>query len=126
MLNRCTNPKEAAFANYGARGITVCDEWHDFATFYRDMGPRPTPKHMLERTDNDRGYELANCRWATRLEQNSNQRSNLHVTHNGITRTAAAWDRCLGFSDGTVRYRLHAGWSPEEAISTPIRGKRNG
>lgn len=82
---RCTNPHNAAFADYGGRGIKMCAEWlNDFGTFYRDMGPRP-PKTSLDRIDNGAGYQPGNCRWATRSEQAANKRNNVLVTHEGRT-----------------------------------------
>lgn len=61
--------------NYIDRGIGVCDEWkNSFESFYKDMGNRPSEKHSIDRIDNDKGYFKENCRWATKSEQNSNQR----------------------------------------------------
>lgn len=74
MLTRCTNPNHMCFANYGGRGITVCERWRTFANFYADMGPRPSVGHSIDRIDSDGNYEPGNCRWATRLEQNRNKR----------------------------------------------------
>jgi hypothetical protein len=75
MKQRCLNPKNAAYKNYGARGITVCERWRgSFELFLADMGARPSPQHTIERLNNDRGYEPGNCCWATRSEQNRNQR----------------------------------------------------
>ena len=73
MIQRCTNPNDTAFKNYGGRGITVYDSWKVFTNFYADMGDRPEGL-TLERTNNDKGYFPGNCKWATRAEQRQNQR----------------------------------------------------
>jgi hypothetical protein len=75
MRARCLDPKVKAFKNYGGRGITICQQWLDrFENFLADMGERPEGL-SLDRIDNAGNYEPGNCRWATRTEQNVNQRS---------------------------------------------------
>lgn len=74
MWTRCTNPNRVQWRDYGGRGITVCDRWHDFTAFLDDMGPRPTSAHTLDRINNDGNYEPGNVRWATRKEQGRNAR----------------------------------------------------
>lgn len=71
MLNRCNNKNYHEYRYYGGRGITVCKRWLDFESFFKDMGDRPQGL-TLERKDNNKGYYLGNCKWATRIEQNRN------------------------------------------------------
>ena len=72
MIQRCTNPKNTRYRFYGARGITVCERWKDFANFLADMGERPAGSYSIDRIDPCGNYEPTNCRWATQLEQMQN------------------------------------------------------
>lgn len=75
MRNRCYKKTHHKYDLYGKRGVRVCREWkNDFLAFYNYIGPKPTPKHSLDRKDNDKGYRPGNVRWATILQQRHNQR----------------------------------------------------
>lgn len=120
MLNRCRNANGEDFHHYGGRGITVCDRWTDFANFMADMGPKPTPKHSIERSDVDGHYEPGNCRWATQHEQVRNLRKNIRIPGNPELLLDSA--RAKGMNQGTLYSRVgKLGWSREEAASTPVK-----
>jgi len=119
MRRRCYNPKTKDFVNYGARGIKVCTEWLlSFAAFLRDMGELPDGK-TIDRINNDGDYCLANCRWATRAQQNWTRRPTKLLTFRGQTKPMTVWNRELGFGGGTIRRRLLNGMSISEALTLP-------
>lgn len=123
MIRRCHDSKNAAFANYGARGIFVCDRWRrSFTAFVKDMGQRPEGC-SLDRIDNNRGYELSNCRWASRREQNKNTRKNRYFTAFGKAQHLSAWAKEYNIELTTVRHRIDKlGYSMEQALTIPKRG----
>jgi hypothetical protein len=131
MRYRCLKPGHPAWKNYGGRGITVCDEWATtdggFESFFAHIGPKPESGLTLERTDNDKGYEPGNVRWATRSRQARNTRKTSHVTALGKTQCLTAWSEETGFSVQIIKHRLNAGWSPDHAVSeSPNPSRRKG
>ena len=123
--DRCLNPNNPAFHNYGARGISMDPAWAgSFLAFLRAVGEPPTPAHTLERLDNSRGYEPGNVQWATRREQANNQRKNRLVTAGGRTMTLAAWAREIGMAPSALHYRMTQGWTDSQIVLTPPHGKR--
>jgi hypothetical protein len=128
MRRRCRNPRANGFKSYGGRGITVCERWAtSFEAFFADMGPRPDGT-SLDRVDNDRGYHCgkcsdceargvpANCRWATKAEQQQNMRTNVLLTINGETRCFAEWCRAYGIPPNTLKYRIRSGWPIDRCL----------
>ena len=116
IRKRCENPNAHNYAHYGGRGIQVVERWQVFANFFEDMGPRPSPKHSIERIDNDGHYEPANCRWATRREQANNRRSNRTLVVQGRKMTVQQWADERGIGRTTVLARLDRGESPARAL----------
>lgn len=126
MIQRCHNPSNKDYKNYGARGIEVCKAWRDsFEAFYMQMGPKPTPDHTIERIDYEGDYEPSNCTWIPRAEQPLNTRSNVRLTIDGETKLVTEWardERCP-VDHFAIYKRLKRGWSAEDAVLTPS-GKR--
>lgn len=116
MLARCTNSNDSSYKDYGGRGIIVCKEWYKFENFYSDMGERPEGL-SLERIDNNGNYEPNNCRWATRIEQQNNRRSNLILTLNGESHNITEWANKLKVNENSLRSRLSYGWTIEETLT---------
>lgn len=121
---RCTDPENAAWADYGGRGITMCDRWlNSVQAFVEDMGRKPSPRHEIDRIDNNGGYDPDNCRWATRKTNCRNRRSNHCVTLNDERLTLAEWSERTGLLPETIAERLDRGWTPERTLTTPARPK---
>lgn len=117
MKARCLIESATGYKDYGGRGIRICERWVDsFAVFLADMGPKTSPKHSIERIDNNKGYEPGNCRWATRKEQNRNTRNNRMLTHEGVTMCLVDWANKTGINRTTIASRLKSGWSVKDAL----------
>jgi hypothetical protein len=123
MKSRCDNPKTEWYENYGGRGIKYCDRWKDFEMFYLDMGGRPSKDHTLERKENDGDYEPSNCKWATRIEQARNFRSNVLLEFNGEKKCISEWGEIYGMKHDTISGRLQRGYSVEDALTKPLKRK---
>jgi hypothetical protein len=118
---RCENPNDEHYPDYGGRGIRVCERWASFEAFLEDMGTRPGCGYTIDRRDVNGDYEPGNCRWATVAEQNRNKRTTKLVTFDGRTMCVAEWARESGVSRNLILYRLAAGWPVERALREPSR-----
>lgn len=116
MKDRCCNPQNAYYKDYGGRGIYVAPPWLDFNVFYKDMGDRP-PQRSLGRIDNDGPYCKENCRWETSKEQANNTRMTVRLTYKGETKTLHEWAEELDIHPGTIQSRLVRGRTMDEVFS---------
>lgn len=117
MVSRCTREKDKSYKHYGGRGIALCDDWHVFSNFLRDMGEAPDD-HTLERVDNDGNYETSNCKWVTSYHQSRNRRNNRIIEHNGQKKCLTDWALDSGIAPSTLHTRLSKGVEFGVAINT--------
>lgn len=120
MIRRCDNPNASGYANYGGRGITVCERWRaSFEAFLDDMGPRP-PGTSIDRINNDGPYAPDNCRWATQREQLLNTRFTRWVTWKGRAHRIADLADAYGIDLGVLTGRIDRGWPMERALQLDL------
>jgi hypothetical protein len=116
IIQRCTNPNDARYKDYGGRGIKVCKRWRlSFQSFFDDIGIIP-PGLTLERKENNKGYRPGNVIFATIQEQSRNKRNNVWLTARGKKQLQADWARELKISPGKIHYYLKKGLSLDQII----------
>ena len=122
MKQRCYNPKDDRYKNYGGRGIKICDEWlNDFTTFYDwAINNKYSEDLTIERIDVDGNYCPENCTWIPNSEQGNNRTNNHWVEYNGERFTAQQVSRKYNIQIDTLLYRLKH-WDIEKAIKQPIQ-----
>lgn len=128
MKQRCYNPKQPSYKNYGGRGITICEEWlNDYSSFKKWSLKNGYSEQMtIDRIDNNKGYSPDNCRWTTRKEQNNNTRRCVLITYNGETHNITQWSEKTGIPRGIIAKRYNLGWSPKRIFETkPIEKYRH-
>lgn len=122
MKSRCGNPKNAAYMNYGGRGITVSENWTSFKQFLADMGPCPAGM-SLDRRNNNAGYSRENCAWASAHDQARNKRNTRLLVVAGETKSLPEWASIYGIKINTIASRLHYGWPQDLAVTSPVSGR---
>ena len=126
MRQRCNNQRNQSYADYGGRGIRVCERWQAFENFLSDMGEQPVGM-WLDRLDNNGNYEPGNCAWRTPRQQLNNTRKTVLLTFNGHTQSISAWARETSINGQLITYRITHGWTVAEALTTkPRHGYRHG
>lgn len=119
-MERCYKPNVRSYKDYGGRGITVCDRWHDVVNFVADLESLHRPNLEIDRIDVNGNYEPSNVRFVTTQQNCDNRRSAINITYQGKTQSLKAWSRELGLNYGTLWERVTIWkWSAEKALSTP-------
>lgn len=117
ILSRCNNKNDDAYRHYGGRGIGYDPRWNEFKCFFEDIGPAPSKRHSIDRTDNNEGYFKWNCRWATPKQQMRNVRPNIILEYNGEKRCLPEWAELMGLSYACLSNRIRRGWAVEKALT---------
>lgn len=135
MIQRCANPSNTKYSEYGGRGIRVCDRWRfgddgkcGFELFLADMGERPSHTHTLDRSDNDGNYEPSNVRWATKSEQSNNQRERRDrrvIELDGQRMTIQEACALRGLEPSTVYKRFKQGQTVEQAFTVRRKSSKD-
>lgn len=118
MLQRCKNPNNSRYHQYGGRGIKVCEQWERFENFFADMGFVPQGM-SIDRINNDGNYEPGNCRWATSFEQSNNMKNNVRLKFNGETKTVSEIAKITGIKKVTIYTRFKRGWPLHKLFDSP-------
>lgn len=104
MKQRCLNPRCAAYKNYGARGITICDEWMEFEPFCEWALSSGYERGLdLDRGDNSGGYSPENCRWVSRRDNTNNRRKTLFIEVDGLRKPRTEWEEQVGLPYGVLK-----------------------
>lgn len=124
MRQRCNNPKNKAYHNYGGRGVKICEEWNDYLKFkewayangYDEMAEKGVC--TLDRINNDGPYSPDNCRWCSMKQQSRNKRDTIIIDYQGETHSLKEWAEITGIQYATLWRRYSNGSSPEEILTT--------
>ena len=121
MKTRCNNINYAWYKNYWWRWITYDKKWSTFEWFYEDMIEWFADNLTLDRIDNNWNYCKSNCRWATKMQQANNRRSNTYLSYKWKNKTIEEWSRFLKIKSSTLRQRYFVyKWSIEKCLTYNI------
>lgn len=123
ILQRCYNPKEKRYKNYGGRGIKICEEWkNDFMSFYNWAIKNGYQEGLtIDRINNNGNYEPNNCRWVTDYIQRRNRTDSHYITIDNETKILTDWANTFNIKPNVVRNRIKLGWNEIDALKTPVR-----
>lgn len=117
MKRRCMNSKNQDYADYGGRGIKVCDRWmNSFEAFYEDMADKYEPGLTLDRIDVNGNYDPLNCQWSTHLEQGNNKRNTRKIETEWGKITIRRASELSGLPITTIRNRIFKKWPVAEVL----------
>lgn len=120
MKQRCTNPNNKSYENYGGRGITYDPKWEKFAGFEEDMGCSHKRGLTLERLNVDEGYNKKNCKWIPKKLQTHNTRQTVWLEFQGEKKTLMQWSKDLGLDYGTLRSRMYRGMETKQILKPKL------
>ena len=124
MRERCNNPNHGQYPRYGGKGIKVCADWEEYASFREwALSNGYSDDLTLDRRDNNVGYSPENCRWATRKEQANNRSSNHLLSLNGESHNIEWWAAKTGLPRTTIDKRIARGWDDYKILTTPLLTK---
>lgn len=128
MKDRCNNPNNKKYKDYGGRGINVCSKWKDNFQAFADWAYKngyienvKRGKCTLDRINVNGDYCESNCRWTTQKSQCNNKRNNHYITYQNETHTVTEWNEILGYKKGVLSRRIFSGWSIEDAFNKPVK-----
>ena len=127
MKERCYYTKHKHYSDYGGRGISICDEWMDYTCFAKWAFRNGYSDNLtIDRIDVNGDYEPSNCRWIPMKEQQNNKRNNRIIEYKGKRYTLTQLAEKIGINKTTLRERLNAGWSVDDAVERPVRKRTKG
>lgn len=122
IITRCTNPNSEHYKHYGARGITVCEDWKDYVQFKKWAKSNGYADDLsIDRKENSKGYFPDNCRWATMKEQERNRTNNHIIEYDGKRHTISEWSEKFDINVDVLIYRINSGWDISTALTKPVQ-----